>query len=50
MFKNQIKRHRRYKKTQITLLEMKTTLDGITIRLEIEKNTSQLEDTEKFLK
>lgn len=31
---------------------MKTTLDGINVRLEIEKNTSQLEDTriEKFLK
>lgn len=31
---------------------MKTTLDGINVRLEIGKNTSQLEDTgiEKFLK
>lgn len=35
MFRKLNKRHRRYKKTQITLLKMKTTLDEINVRSEI---------------
>lgn len=48
MFKSQIRDKRQYKETQITLLEMKTTLGGINVRLEIaEKILANLKTWEK---